>query len=143
MIKANELRIGNLVYLPTIEKTIVVGYHHIRYATINPDNEYEPIPLTPEILRRCGFFETSTDGEFIYNERGIIKININNIGLISFNVGEIIFSTVHYLHQLQNLYFTLTGEELEINNYKVFISGAETKDFIKDDTVITLNEYWK
>lgn len=36
---------------------------------------------------------------------------------IGFNVKEasIWFKEIHYLHQLQNLYFTLTGKELDIN----------------------------
>lgn len=146
MIKARELRIGNAVNVPHgmvfIDKFIDNGVHFTdgcggNFASL------DPIPLTPEILERCGFFETSTDGEFIYNERGIIKININTIGLVSFNVGEIIFSTVHYLHQLQNLYFALTGKELEIINYKVFIKGTESKDFTEDGTTINLKEAWK
>src|SRR5690348_10574716 len=112
MIKATELRIGSWVrhkrsdddfyrdYLIAgidlsnngfIIAILENGSDFYRMAG-HDDGDLQPIPLTPEILERCGFYETSVDGEFIYNERGIIKVNINSIGLISLNVGEIIFS---------------------------------------------------
>lgn len=62
----------------------------------------EGIPLTPEILEKCGFVQTSaaTFGN------GIIGIYFGE-GEYFYNHGK-----GKYLHQLQNLYFALTGEEL-------------------------------
>lgn len=109
MIHPNELRIGNWVNYP------FGGHAQIRNG-LWIDDAYEaaafPIPITPEILEKCGIKRT---GNF-----SIIKW---------FMVGPFVFYfednflyweadksvNVQHLHQLQNLYFALTGKEL---NYK-------------------------
>lgn len=123
MIKANELRIGNLVQFESetgfTEQVKVVCirendfdaegdevFHNEKY-----DGDYEPIPLTPEILEAAGFDKVSgltydhKDGNTIRESSGqywyYVKIHGN-------------LRSIQYLHQLQNLYFSLTGKELEI-----------------------------
>ena len=123
MIQANELRIGNwITYKYEPIQVTMIGQYGIQSKDkdsvtnakfVTPD--LKPIPLTAEILEQCGFKNTILGGEYVYNERGIMKIYINSIGLVSYKIGDIIFTTIHYLHQLQNLYFALTGEELQVN----------------------------
>lgn len=89
-----------------------------------PIDEIHPIPLTEEILLKCGFERNMPEDTFIiYNsfEFDIKSVNgINGqIQLFVFNyggIGALSDSLCHikYLHQLQNLYFTLVGIELEI-----------------------------
>jgi|ERR1700749_2210477 len=129
MIDQKELRIGNWVSIDkqdtfdlhkyiqvdSIYKDGVNAYYDCAEESTIPDkycSEISGIELTPEILKKTPFYETEIDGVFIYSKRGVITVNINSIGLVSFSIGGIVFSTVHYLHHLQNLYFSLTGEEL-------------------------------
>jgi len=113
---ANELRIGNLVRYTggfenkdlTYRITEAMEIHAISDNTL-----YEPIPLTPEIWKTLSNDEGILD---VDSNSGDIQIRTNKEGLIFFVYEwtiEII--EIKYVHQLQNLYFALTGEELEIN----------------------------
>lgn len=119
--KASELRIGNLVYVGnklrhvcgTIDKTIQHNYHpqNSTYSE-NYENECEPIPLTEEWLVKFGF-------ENFYNEflssNGYFDLIFND-DKVSLRVeGQWLSLEIKYVHQLQNLYFALTNEELTLN----------------------------
>lgn len=112
--KAEELRIGNLVaHEPTIDdwENIIVKCGTIVKCEISPDS-FEPILLTEEWLERFGFEEVIVEGYPIYISRNGFTVEYysdESIFLIlNFEV------KVKYVHQLQNLYFALTGEELTI-----------------------------
>jgi hypothetical protein len=89
-------------------------------------NELCPIPLTDEILRDwCGFDVHPYDdgsGNGKTAEYGSISLDKGNNweywnyhhsgGDFGINIVDI---DIKYFHQLQNLYFALTGEELTIN----------------------------
>ena len=126
MIQANELRIGNIL-------NVAGNWWHVDSIISNGEKDYElyfkendqydhsanakPIPLTPEVLERCGFeckknFVGSIDCS--HNEFDI-DLRLNDDGGYSFFGSEFVHGVSNfYLHQLQNLYFALTGEELEI-----------------------------
>jgi hypothetical protein len=106
MIKAKDLRVGNIIASSNHDRHVVVSYHEIRYATINEDNPYIGIPLTAEILEKCNVHLASRIAVFIESfdlRRDVIFDGHFNGGII-------------YVHQLQNLYFALTGEELPISS---------------------------
>jgi len=63
---------------------------------------YNPIPLTPEILEKCDFYGTNFPAQ----------LSVSNNG--NYYWGNGINIEVKSLHQLQNLYFALTAEELII-----------------------------
>ncbi|MEO8712929.1 MAG: hypothetical protein ABI405_12430, partial [Parafilimonas sp.] len=74
-------------------------------------NMNSEIILTPEIVEKCGFKTNPTDFIFrlksislVYSgpDKGFIRVGINKPCYVQF------------LHQLQNLYFIETGEELNI-----------------------------
>lgn len=133
--KANELRVGNYVdYIGEVVTIIGVTAEHPFINRITIDYlEYEeilPIPLTEEILLKCGFEECTDyyfDGKsmFFYdihksleNSEFYIYFNENNKICLSIMEEEDIISkslNIQHLHQLQNLYFALTNEELTIN----------------------------
>jgi len=120
MIAANELRIGNYIVSRNGEVKKVENVQKNSFNQIMDSDDvsgsyllshYSGIPLTPEILEKCGF-----------DKNGYLKLT-NNIRLewsfgndfwLSNTEGETLFTfeNVTSLHQLQNLYFTLTGEEL-------------------------------
>lgn len=67
----------------------------------------KPIPLTEEILLKCGY---KLVRENHYGVLGHLIWNIENRFYCDKNGVQI-----KYVHQLQNLYFALTNEELIIN----------------------------
>lgn len=86
-----------------------------------------PIPLIPEILEKCGFVKSKSDKDD--NEDHYVYGNqvANNFSLYfdtdhweiaqEWNDSRVYFyfwNHIKRLHQLQNLYFALTGEELNI-----------------------------
>lgn len=133
---ANELRIGNLVYANRMINNEVVVINTIGY---NPENkEYllstshfpyltlsqcEPITLTEEWLVKLGADISWMSGSVL------VQFKINNklrfvrsysqdlIGNIELDLRHDTFSLntkkIKYVHQLQNIYFALTGEELK------------------------------
>jgi len=120
--KANELRIGNL--LGSYNKG-----EEDRVLTINAQNilveakannqgytRYRPIPLTEEWLLRFGF-EKNNNNQFILI-KGSVDILFNK-DLNGWTCDGINFSInmTEHVHQLQNLYFALTGEELTIGGH--------------------------
>lgn len=85
-------------------------------------DKLSPIPLTPEILEKCGFKKNGTfDKQF--NNGNQIEIDLSDEykgevwlgGSDSCTNGMGFVANCQYLHQLQNLYFALTGEELTVN----------------------------
>lgn len=133
---ATELRIGNIVfYNGENGKNEPVRY----YCTINgadlrimQDDEnylksHEPIALTPELLEKCGFekseyesnvFEHKGSGLILVYDRGYDEEGRHWHYGEDFEKGNgtsALWKAIDFLHQLQNLYFALTGEELEIN----------------------------
>ncbi len=95
--KANELRIGNWVsYLGNPIQMNLGWFTH----------DLQPIPLTPEIMVMAGF---GKGGEGFYYKNGI-EYNLDEQLLEG--IGDV---PLQYVHQLQNLYFALTGQELTID----------------------------
>ena len=76
-------------------------------------SEINPTPLTKELVLKCGF-EEEFGGIIYYNRNRGIEFNFSN-GWCMASIGEYEITSVKYLHQLQNLYFALTEEDLEIN----------------------------
>lgn len=113
MIRANELRVGNWVYRTEGFKTFKTKVSGNTIACAGSDGEIDfisPIPLTPEILQKAGF-ERFTNSDFI---KGEVNLWIGNNN-INFSINAYYHTSIKHLHQLQNFYYALTGEELEIN----------------------------
>jgi hypothetical protein len=110
--KAEELRIGN--WYQWYAEGKYYEYQVIQSDFSNDCNflNFELIPLTKEWLIRFGFeYNYSFD---LYSKSGFdIQLLENGI---DFYLGEYgsYFTWIEYVHQLQNLYFALTGQELTI-----------------------------
>lgn len=118
-----ELRLGNIVHyknrikLHTLRVTsldetkVKVGGRLLRYEQIIP------IPLTDEILVDwCGFVYDET--MCIYNKNGLkLRLNSEKNCVEIHLCGKV--REITGLHQLQNLYYTITREELEISADKI------------------------
>lgn len=117
MIKANELRQGNWyrckIYNGNNDVMMQFTWQEHKYVHL-----FDPIPLTPEILEQCGFKNRPKGCDYFVVESSYkLEISIEadsykNI-IIDSRVGQaIVDRRITSLHQLQNLYFALTGEEL-------------------------------
>ena len=132
--KVSELRIGNLIRFNNLiqpEEIITVTPRFFRsFALNNADetdveinNYYQPIPLTEEWKKKLGLDENNCIG--IYLDSGsadtLQVTNVNNEILLyaqpddgsPYGRFSCCLGRVEYVHQLQNLYFVLTGEELK------------------------------
>ena len=122
MIQANELRPNNWL-LRHDGLQVQISNVGRKGTNIGPDDfpvylewdKFSPIPLTPEILEKCGFGTINnpnyTDSFLCYHP--LLKLVFDKINKkISLRDYSGVRQSINYLHQLQNLYFSLTGEEL-------------------------------
>ncbi len=111
--EAKELRVGNLVYhnhgfgvkLPA---EITEG------RDIDMFEEFEGIPLNDEYLIKFGFKKQNNQRYF---GNGLFMISWFEVyGEIDLDIeGQILTLKCEYIHQLQNIYFALSGAELKTN----------------------------
>lgn len=104
--KANELMVGNLYdQFGNITKASWVTIKDLESAP--PDQLWcKPIPLSKAVLDSIdwgGYTDLSINSYF----------KIDNVGHVYY-CGDYTGLNVSYLHQLQNLKFAMTGEELEV-----------------------------
>jgi len=148
MIKGNELRQGNKIYgehrysaeskphmrVCTILSVAQYGSdcsyafadtEHIPNCPDGVDGlafwRYEfmhPIPLTPEILEKCGFephYNVNSDQDEVeWLAHSKLDYVTYKDGKFDMGYGFGSLDHIQYLHQLQNLFFSMTGEELEV-----------------------------
>lgn len=119
--KANELRIGNLVSEMVLETVPISGIEpkHV-WVTVNDELQYHldvysliPIPLTEEWMNKLGFEgieNPNHTNSIVYTNHSNIEIIYSKFG---YNLRDINVQ-VKYVHSLQNLFFALTSEELII-----------------------------
>ena len=120
--KTIELRIGNLVINQwgEIDKVETIGKSIIQFENgWSMEEKVKPIPLNEEWLLKLGF--TKEKGMLHGLDKFKLFLPCINKPVLtysqgSFSVSDGSFSIqVEYVHQLQNLYYALTGEELTIN----------------------------
>lgn len=127
MIQANEIKVNNR-FIRELHNQRGLEYDHDFVLTeewigkLFGDNisialqDLHPIPLTPEILVKCGFKKLNNAWVPIdYSATDYLKWSFtiwdNKDGTYRYNSAEFI-PELKSLHQLQNLYYALTGEEL-------------------------------
>lgn len=143
MIKANELRIDNHI---EVALTIGYDKSNLKYIEIrvtidilkdllegNKNFVYRPIPLNIEILQKYGFEERQLPDNFNAGRPGyeiciqksadrwlLLSGACQKIGMICENHDIYKSSCLGfytYLHELQNLIYIITGQELEIKEF--------------------------
>jgi hypothetical protein len=116
---ATDLRIGNLVNYKTSEGDVltnVIDWQDLKW--LSEDEElfnlaHSPIPLTEEWLLKFGFEKQmmwTYAIDIIGNKKLIYYLGEKGWSIGNKNYSD--FSNLKYVHQLQNLYFALTGTEL-------------------------------
>lgn len=132
MIQPQELRIKNIVSIDgvmikvrSITKDKIGYYHAKRFWYEYEFKDFEPIPLSEELLFKSGFELVKVpteikDFHIEYYKKGIFVVYllkdhfevelINKVGE-QFNLFKIFKKQ---LHKLQNIYYEIEGEELQI-----------------------------
>lgn len=114
---ANELRIGNfLTHIKSGKYIQFKSFEGLHNVYMNPE-VYAPIPLTEEILLKCEFEDEMLEWSIIRDVNEISFAGEFDGENFEFTAGEGIplSRKIKYLHELQNLYFALTGKELTVN----------------------------
>ena len=121
--EAKDLRIGNYIDYTTEREivTMQTTYEYLRLIH-NGNKNFKPIQLTEEWLLKFGFkynklqFCSNTIIVHQYKIKGIcLSIDERKVNKHEYSFfGNNFIRTVKHVHQLQNLYFALTGEELKL-----------------------------
>lgn len=128
MLRTTELRIDNLVNYTTAKGDVllnVIEWEDLKWLSEDEQGfnlVHNPIPLTEEWLLRFGFVkefnaDENSDSFYLKDCDDSFYIDYDNswyIGATSYGY----LKGTHYVHQLQNLYFALTGEELTLKQDK-------------------------
>tara|TARA_R110000868_G_C10354575_1_gene716653 strand:+ start:15 stop:380 length:366 start_codon:yes stop_codon:yes gene_type:complete len=119
MIDVKDLRVGN--WVSTGSDDVLDDYDSL-YFQIEPKHydcltkgmfDYVPIPLTEDILAKCGFEKRTSLDETHYSDNKSLPILLNSNGdyiLCDIDIRVV----VKYVHELQNLYKALVGVELDV-----------------------------
>jgi hypothetical protein len=131
-LSATELRIGNLVFAYSKECIIdAVDFSVFQmYERKKEEHPYTPVPLTEEWLLKFGFKNAGIWEDYMpYHAKHGVLLFFNE-GRTEYELSDYLsgygemrsgkyhlttFKWIKYVHQLQNLYFALTGEELTAN----------------------------
>lgn len=121
--KASELRIGNFIHTNIIQQVSIETLDFLLNDAIPDMSAIQPIPLTEEWLIKFGFERSDSINKspsFFFKYVGASELHINpENGVVWIERRENVFKfnnpvLIEYVHQLQNLYFALTGEELTV-----------------------------
>jgi len=113
--KASELRIGNLVEIIQSKKCIYTTIEASCFS-VDVEKNYKPIPLTKDWLLKFGFEENFKQYELQNYGLKVVKDVNSNVWIcyVGFPNQFNEICSIKFVHELQNLYFALTGTELEI-----------------------------
>jgi len=105
--KAEELRIGNLVYDTKGDVNVVCVETFVKF-----NYQIQPIPLTIErLIDWFGFWllkkKSGTQGVYTNGKMNLVLSNGGNVYRVN--------QPVRYVHKLQNIYYSLYDEELMQN----------------------------
>jgi hypothetical protein len=131
MVKREEIRLGNYLLHKTGVRVLTVKCTLEHFALMAKDGGKDlfPVVLSPAVLEKCGFAENKKyallpeSREFVLvlpvmgsgatEVKAYIKNNKECFGRVMMN-NVPVSNNFHHLHQLQNVYQALTGQELEV-----------------------------
>ena len=140
MIQSNELRLGNWVNTPRKDHSpfridsieyCTKDYCQVGMSTIEgghpltwDNKDIDSISLTEDLIIRAGFIKADSKYKYYYHPKTVLFAlqNVSDLeGEIKIVVGRtssfsflLISIEIKYLHHLQNVFYSLTGEELNI-----------------------------
>ncbi len=134
--KAEELRLGNLVsdkdgvVGKLIEVRLRDGFYYLHVSYIEPKGDehelilttesgfefFNPIPISFDFFVKLGIRTSSTIGGFERLQIEYIRFEDELECWGAYMNDNLICHNLRYVHQIQNLHFALTGEELQFND---------------------------
>jgi hypothetical protein len=126
--KLNELRIGNYIKLMLNDEEFAIVQVTLNDldAVDNKKGVYEPLRLTEDWLLKHGFSVKNFDYSIPISECKVVWLTLipQDEECTAYSVcvtqtdedeedQNVFLSDISYVHQLQNLYFALTGKELD------------------------------
>jgi hypothetical protein len=127
--EAKELRIGNLLICDgeTLHKVDHMTFHQMHFNNLHGRPErLSPIPITSEWLERFGLKKQDIYASYDFLDFGLSHSWDDN-GWHVYKGHNCMSVYIKYVHQLQNLYFALTGMELEIRKTITNIGDTELR----------------
>lgn len=95
-----------------VDERLITIYGGARDGEVLPESVLRPIKLTTDILKKAGFDGDDSMNDYRLNDFRV-AFHIHD-GVVEWQ-GNRIYEFIPPLHQLQNLIFALTGEELNYN----------------------------
>lgn len=131
MVKSNEFRLGNYLMHKTGVRILTAPCTFQHFELMNKDGGKDlfPVVLSPAILEKCGFLENKKYALLPESREFVLVLPVMGSGDIAIKAyvkankecfGRVmmanvpISNNVHHLHQLQNAYIALTGNELVV-----------------------------
>lgn len=117
--KANDFRIGNLCYYHVFDKLNepqeynvenIIDAEDLRIMSLNEDNSYKPILLTSQWLSKIKGIELYLANTWEFEKRYKIKYDGEKFLI---HVNFVLVAEVKYLHDFQNVIYSLTKKELQ------------------------------
>ena len=114
-----QFEVRNILNYDTAEGEIlptVIDWQDLKWLTEDPKGfnlVHSPIPLTEEWLLKFGFVPEKMEDGFLSYRLKFVDISMPYFEF-TYDYGTESFE-VKYVHQLQNLFFALTGTELTLN----------------------------
>ena len=131
----NEIRIGNIIYDSLNQSyDVIIGINNndtvdFPFELNNDIHFVDGIKINSDIIKKLGFIQDNPTEEFYvktYNDpldKNYIKMNmffVNNRWTLCVILGEdssmIMKKNIKYVHQIQNAFYSVTGQEFDINN---------------------------
>ena len=163
-VELKELRLGNWI-LPNNEKIWIPEYnkkpvivdedimvYYLILEQIGSRMDFDYIELTPKILNNFGFISSANKGTYYNSTKTDFRLRFKSNGLHLVFAGQDTISSIgieiKFIHQLQNLFHSLTGIELnDIVAYNYYIkiwsenstgSNFNFDEFLKEKEISTM-----
>lgn len=115
--KSNEVRVGNFILFSGVQTRVIPADFATQCRGVNSSEmpNFKPIQLNEEWLLSAGFEKLTSiekgfkSNSYTYSKGFSFIVHLNN-GLLSTNFWQ--GNEKKFVHELQNLFFSLTGEDL-------------------------------
>lgn len=131
MIKKEEYRLGNYLMQKTGVRVLTVRctLEHFGLMAKDGGKDLFPVVLSPANLEKCGFVENKKYALLPESREFVLAMPVMGSGDVSMKAyvknnkecfGRVMMNNVpisnnfYHLHQLQNVYYALTGQEMEV-----------------------------
>jgi hypothetical protein len=127
VIKVTRLRIGNIARVANLKGRVTDLFSsndHKIYFDFNPGHAYspydiDPVLLTAELLDKI-LINSKMEGEPVWFNGDDILIRKSDFSLFKYSEcddGVFYIKKLKYVHEFQNIYFTLAGTDINIDSF--------------------------